>query len=103
MSMMSNVNPQFKFKRPRGVLSITIGILVVIATALISMSGFYADWLWFKSVNFTSVWSTILMTKIELFLTTGLLTAALVLINIRIAYKRRPLSVSYTHLTLPTT
>jgi len=55
MSMMSNVNPQFKFKRPRGVLSITIGILVVIATALISMSGFYADWLWFKSVNFTSV------------------------------------------------
>ena len=96
MSMMSNVNPQFKFKRPRGVLSITIGILVVIATALISMSGFYADWLWFKSVNFTSVWSTILMTKIELFLTTGLLTAALVLINIRIAYKRRPLYVPMT-------
>jgi len=93
---MSNVNPQFKFKRPRGVLSITIGILVVIATALISMSGFYADWLWFKSVNFTSVWSTILMTKIELFLTTGLLTAALVLINIRIAYKRRPLYVPMT-------
>ena len=96
MSMMSNVNPQFKFKRPRGVLSITIGILVVIATFLVSISGFYADWLWFKSVNFTSVWSTILMTKIELFVTTGLLTAALVLINIRIAYKRRPLYVPMT-------
>ncbi|MCX6440507.1 MAG: UPF0182 family protein [Actinobacteria bacterium] len=96
MSMMSNVNPQFKFKRPRGVLPITIGILVVLGTVLVSMSGFYADWLWFKSVSFTSVWSTVLMTKIELFITTGLLTAALVLINIRIAYKRRPLYVPMT-------
>ncbi|MFZ4108052.1 MAG: UPF0182 family protein [Candidatus Planktophila sp.] len=94
--MMSNVNPQFNFKRPRGVLPITIGILVVLGTVLISMSGFYADWLWFKSVSFTSVWSTVLMTKIELFITTGLLTAALVLVNIRIAYKRRPLYVPMT-------
>jgi len=36
------------------------------------------------------------MTKIELFVTTGLLTAALVLINVRIAYKRRPLYVPMT-------
>ncbi len=88
---MSNVTPQFK--RRRGPLPITIGILVVIGVALVSMSGFYADWLWFKSVDFTSVWSTVLLTKIELFVTGGLLTAAVILANIVIAFKRRPLYV----------
>lgn len=89
--MMSNVTPQFK--RRRGPLPITIGILVVIGVALVSMSGFYADWLWFKSVDFTSVWSTVLLTKIELFVTAGILTAAVILANIVIAFKRRPLYV----------
>jgi uncharacterized membrane protein (UPF0182 family) len=60
------------------------------------MSGFYADWLWFKSVNFTSVWSTVLVTKVVLFVAAGLITAALILLNIIIAYKRRPLYVPMT-------
>ena len=94
---MTNSFPNLNFnRRRRGPLPIVIGILVVASIALVSLSGFYADWLWFKSVSFTSVWSTVLMTKIELFITTGLLTAALVLINIRIAYKRRPLYVPMT-------
>ena len=88
---MSNVTPQFK--RRRGPLPITIGVLVVIGVSLVSMSGFYADWLWFKSVDFTSVWSTVLLTKLELFVTGGLLTAAVILANIVIAFKRRPLYV----------
>ena len=90
---MSNVTPKFNFKRRRGPLPITIGILVIIGVALVSMSGFYADWLWFKSVDFTKVWSTILITKIALFFAAGLITAAIVLFNIIIAYKRRPLYV----------
>ena len=94
--MTSNATPQFNFKRRRGPLPITIGILFAIGIALVSMSGFYADWLWFKSVNFTSVWSTVLVTKIALFFATGLLTAALVLFNIIIAYKQRPLYVPMT-------
>jgi uncharacterized membrane protein (UPF0182 family) len=94
--MMSNAAPQFNFKRRLGPLQITIAILVVISLALVSMSGFYADWLWFKSVNFTSVWSTVLMTKVVLFVAAGLLTAFLILLNIVIAYKRRPLYVPMT-------
>ena len=90
---MSNVTPKFNFKRRRGPLPITIGILVIIGVALVSMSGFYADWLWFKSVDFTKVWSTILITKIALFFAAGLITAAIVLFNIITAYKRRPLYV----------
>ena len=61
-----------------------------------ALSGFYADWLWFKSVNFTSTWSTILGTKALLFIVTGLLTATIVLTNVLIAYKRRPLYVPMT-------
>ncbi|CAB4710586.1 unannotated protein [freshwater metagenome] len=94
--MMSNAAPKFNFKRRRGPLPITIGILVVIGVVLVSLSGFYADWLWFKSVNFTSVWSTVLMTKIALFVAAGLITATVVLLNIIIAYKKRPLYVPMT-------
>jgi len=93
---MTNAAPQFNFKRRRGPLPITIGILVVIGVALVSMSGFYADWLWFRSLNFTSVWSTVLMTKVVLFIAAGLITAAVVLTNVLIAYKRRPLYVPLT-------
>ena len=93
---MTNVAPQFNFKARRGPLPIAIGVLVAIGVALVSVSGFYADWLWFKSVNFTSVWSTLLLTKIVLFVVAGLITAALILLNIIIAYKRRPLYVPMT-------
>ena len=93
---MTNVAPQFNFKARRGPLPIAIGVLVAIGVALVSVSGFYADWLWFKSVNFTSVWSTVLVTKIALFVVAGLITTALILLNIIIAYKRRPLYVPMT-------
>jgi len=93
---MTNVAPQFNFKARRGPLPIAIGVLVAIGVALVSVSGFYADWLWFKSVNFTSVWSTVLVTKIALFGVAGLITTALILLNIIIAYKRRPLYVPMT-------
>jgi uncharacterized membrane protein (UPF0182 family) len=57
------------------------------------LSGFYIDWLWFKSVDFTSVWSTILSTKVQLFLITGLITSIVISLNIYLAYKRRPFYV----------
>ena len=72
---------------------ITGAILFLIAAAFIYFSGYYIDWLWFKSVGFTSVWSTVLFTKIQLFLIVGLLTAAIIASNVYIAFKRRPLYV----------
>ena len=82
--------------RNRAPLLITGAILFVIAAAFIYFSGYYIDWLWFKSVGFTSVWSTVLFTKIQLFLIVGLLTAASIASNIYIAFKRRPLYVPTT-------
>ena len=85
--------PAFNFRGRKSPLALTIGILVIIGAAFTALSGFYADWLWFKSVNFTNTWSTILLTKATLFVITGLLTAGFVLLNVALAYKRRPLYV----------
>jgi uncharacterized membrane protein (UPF0182 family) len=85
--------PAFKLSGRKSPLALTIGVLVIIGAAFTALSGFYADWLWFKSVNFTSTWSTILATKATLFITTGLITAGFVLLNVVVAYKRRPLYV----------
>ena len=82
-----------KNRRP---LIITVAIVFAAALALVSLSGFYADWLWFRSVNFSNVWRTILTTKFELFLVFGSLTSLLIIANIIIAYRRRPLYVPIT-------
>ena len=74
-------------------LIITGAIVFAIGAAFFSLAGYYIDWLWFESVGFTSVWSTVLFTRIQLFLIVGILTAALLSANIYIAYKRRPLYV----------
>lgn len=86
--------PNFQFKGRKSPLALTFGILVVLGILFTALSGFYADWLWFKSVDFTSTWSTILGTKAFLFIIGGLLTALVVMANIFIAYKRRPLYVT---------
>jgi uncharacterized membrane protein (UPF0182 family) len=79
--------------RNRAPLAITAGILAVIGAIIVSFSGYYIDWLWFKSVDFTSVWTTVLTTRIQLFLIVGLLTATIISLNIFFAYKRRPFYV----------
>ena len=85
--------PSFNFRGRKSPLTLTIGILVIIGALFTALSGFYADWLWFKSVNFTSTWSTILGTKVTLFVVVGLLTALFIMFNVLLAYKRRPLYV----------
>ena len=79
--------------RSRSPLFITAGILVALGALFTYISGYYVDWLWFKSVDFTSVWSTVLTTKIELFLLVGIVTSLVISLNVYIAYKRRPLYV----------
>jgi uncharacterized membrane protein (UPF0182 family) len=58
---------------------------------LVGLSGFYADFLWFRSVDFVSVWSTVLITKASLFIFFGLITSLFITTNIYLAYRSRPL------------
>ena len=74
-------------------LAITLTILAVITGALVALSGFYVDWLWFNSVGFTNVWTTVLTTKVALFVIAGLLTSLIISLNIYLAFRRRPFYV----------
>jgi len=82
--------------RRLGALPLTVIILTVLAVVLVSLSGFYVDYLWFRSVDYASVWSTLLITKVTLFVAFGLVTALVIVTNIIVAYKRRPIYVPTT-------
>jgi uncharacterized membrane protein (UPF0182 family) len=79
--------------RNRSPLVITAAILVALGALVTYFSGYYVDWLWFQSVDFTDVWTTVLATKIQLFLVVGIITSLIISLNIFLAYKRRPLYV----------
>lgn len=71
-------------------LALTFIILAVIAGGVVALSGVYVDWLWFSSVGFTSVWTTVLTTKVALFVVAGLVTSLIITVNVYLAYRRRP-------------
>lgn len=74
----------------RGPLAYTIAVLVILAVIFVSASGFYADFLWYKAIGYTQVWRVQLVTRGVLFLVFGLLSTAVVLFNVWLAYWKRP-------------
>jgi len=77
-------------------LTITFIVIFILSSILVSLSGFYADLLWYRSVGYVDVWQTSLFTKIYLFIGFGLITAAVISLNIYLAFKRRPIYVPVT-------
>ena len=71
--------PRIRVGRPSRrvrTLLMTLGVLAVLGMAFIMFAGFWTDWLWYRSVNYSSVFTTTLWTKIGLFFVFGLLMAA---------------------------
>jgi uncharacterized membrane protein (UPF0182 family) len=68
----------------------TLGVLAVLGMAFTMFAGFWTDWLWYRSVNYSSVFTTTLSTKIGLFFVFGLLMALAVGLNIWLAHRLRP-------------
>jgi uncharacterized protein len=68
----------------------TLGVLAVLGMAFTMFAGFWTDWLWYRSVNYSSVFTTTLWTKIGLFFVFGLLMAFAVGFNIWLAHRLRP-------------
>ena len=71
-------------------LVITAAVLVVAFIALTGFSSFWTERLWFGSVGYSEVFSTLLWTRVGLFLVFGGLMAAVVALNICLAYRFRP-------------
>lgn len=68
----------------------TLGVLAVLGMAFTMFAGFWTDWLWYRSVHYSSVFTTTLWTKIGLFAVFGLLMALAVGFNIWLAHRLRP-------------
>ncbi|MFJ9307131.1 UPF0182 family membrane protein [Streptomyces cyaneofuscatus] len=71
-------------------LLMTLGVLAVLAMAFVMFAGFWTDWLWYRSVAYSSVFTTTLWTKIGLFLVFGVLMALAIGVNIWLAHRLRP-------------
>lgn len=83
-------NPMQLSRAKRGPLAYTIAALVILAIVFVSASGFYADFLWYKAIGYTQVWRVQLVTRGLLFLVFGLLSTVVVLFNVWLAYRKRP-------------
>ena len=68
----------------------TLGVLAVLGMMFTMFAGFWTDWLWYRSVKYSSVFTTTLWTKIGLFFVFGLLMALAVGFNIWLAHRLRP-------------
>ncbi|MET8679160.1 UPF0182 family protein [Streptomyces sp. NPDC004647] len=85
--------PRIRVHRPSRrvrTLLMTMGVLAVLFMIFVMFAGFWTDWLWYRSVHYSSVFTTTLWTKIGLFFVFGLLMAAAVGVNIWLAHRLRP-------------
>ncbi|TAM87983.1 MAG: hypothetical protein EPN43_08915, partial [Jatrophihabitans sp.] len=76
-------------RRTKIVLGV-VAILIVLIVIALKLTGVYIDWLWFGSVGYRGVFSTVLWTRVVLFLIFGVLMAVLIAGNLAVAYLIRP-------------
>jgi uncharacterized membrane protein (UPF0182 family) len=53
----------------------------------------YVNWLWFGEVGFRSVWVTVLLTRVAIFVTVALVVGGTVFLALMLAYRSRPVFV----------
>ncbi|OLR90234.1 UPF0182 family protein [Actinokineospora bangkokensis] len=82
-----------KLSRRSRVLLVVAAAIVLLLLVGSRLLGTYVDWLWFGEVGFRSVFSTVLLTRIGLFLAVGLLVGGLLAVSLWVAYRSRPVFV----------
>ena len=76
----------------RAVVAIVVGtILVVLMVVIPRLVAVYTDWLWYGEVGYRSVWGTVLITRLVLFLAVTVAAGALFLGVTVWAYRSRPI------------
>ena len=89
-SPRSRPRPPTPPRRSRALL-ITVGLLVVLFLAFTGFSAFWTERLWFSSVGYQEVFTTLVRTKIGLFAVFGIVMALAVGANLLLAYRFRPI------------
>lgn len=82
--------PRDKSKRGRLILGIVAVVLVLFALSLRAIATFWTDFLWFESVDLTSVWSRLLSAKVSLGVATSLVFFILLWSNLVLADRLAP-------------
>ncbi|MEU0572037.1 UPF0182 family protein [Nonomuraea sp. NPDC005983] len=77
-------------RRPRLLLPVAIAVVAVVALFFL-FSGIYTDYLWFDAVDYTSVFSGVLLTQIVLFLIGAVLMVGIAGGNMLLAFRMRPM------------
>ncbi|GGM84232.1 UPF0182 protein [Thermopolyspora flexuosa] len=76
-------------RRPRLLLPVLIALGAIVLLFYI-FTGIYTDYLWYESVNYTTVFSTVVWTQVLLFAVGALLMVGIVGGNMLLAYRIRP-------------
>lgn len=76
-------------RRARIILAAVVALIVLIVV-LSALVGVYVNWLWFGSVGYRSLYSTVLGTRLLLFFVFGIAMALIVGANLYVAFRMRP-------------
>nr|WP_189171109.1 UPF0182 family protein [Pilimelia anulata] len=77
-------------RRGRAAITVIAGAFILFSVLSWAVQA-YTDWLWFDEVRFTGVFSTVLLTRLVLFLAFGVGMGLVVGGNLYLAYRLRPL------------
>ncbi|MGI5287138.1 UPF0182 family protein [Nonomuraea polychroma] len=77
-------------RRPRLLLPVAIALVAIVALFFL-FSGIYTDYLWFDAVDYSSVFTGVVLTEIVLFLVGALLMVVIVGGNMLLAFRMRPM------------
>jgi uncharacterized membrane protein (UPF0182 family) len=76
-------------RRSRILIAIALGVVVLLLVGPRLVDG-YVDWLWFGELGYRLVFTTVLLTRLVVFLVAGLLVGGVVFGGLALAYRTRP-------------
>ena len=88
--VMRQPMPAIQLSRRARIALGVVGAIIVLLILALSLVNVYTNWLWFGSVGYRSVYSTILRTRIILFVIFGVAMSAVLVGNVLLAYRLRP-------------
>ena len=83
--------PMPRMSRRGRVTLFVLGAVVLLFVFLGWLVDAWTDYLWYSEVRYTSIFTTVLWTRVGLFLVFGAVVAALLWVNLWLAYRVRPL------------
>lgn len=81
------LSPLSRRARRLMILGLSLLVLMLVGPRLVDL---YVDWLWFGEVGFRRVWSTVLLTRVAIFIAVAVLVGGTVFLAMLGAYRSRP-------------